>query len=334
MPQIVPAVCREGDIMIHTLIPEGYASIAAFAGILFAFLTTIIAISKLGGYLPKDAGRDFAHDGKLSAGKPRGAGIIFVLAFVVASVLFVPYRTENAIYLVLIIICMMTGFLDDASKSPWGEYKKGFLDLCVAALVAITFLHYNASVVELAMFGGKFTMPPVVFALLTVVLVWTSVNVTNCSDGVDGLSGTLTIITIMTIYFIDQIKDLAGDFSFMILLFAVCILGYLWYNATPSRLMMGDAGSRAMGLFISIAILKTGCPFLYIPVALVLILDGGLGLLKVSLIRFLKIHILNHVRTPLHDHVRKVLGWSNTQTVFRFAIIQIILSAAVIYGVM
>lgn len=334
MPQIVPAVCREGDIMIHTLIPEGYASIAAFAGILFAFLTTIIAISKLGGYLPKDAGRDFAHDGKLSAGKPRGAGIIFVLAFVVASVLFVPYRTENAIYLVLIIICMMTGFLDDASKSPWGEYKKGFLDLCVAALVAITFLHYNASVVELAMFGVKFTMPPVVFALLTVVLVWTSVNVTNCSDGVDGLSGTLTIITIMTIYFIDQIKDLAGDFSFMILLFAVCILGYLWYNATPSRLMMGDAGSRAMGLFISIAILKTGCPFLYIPVALVLILDGGLGLLKVSLIRFLKIHILNHVRTPLHDHVRKVLGWSNTQTVFRFAIIQIILSAAVIYGVM
>lgn len=334
MPQVASAVCREGDIMIHTLIPEGYASIAAFAGILFAFLTTIIATSKLSGYLPKDAGRDYAHDGKLSAGKPRGAGIIFVLAFVVASVLFVPYRTENAIYLVLIIICMMTGFLDDASKSPWGEYKKGFLDLCVAALVAITFLHYNASVVELAMFGVKFTMPPVVFALLTVVLVWTSVNVTNCSDGVDGLSGTLTIITIMTIYFIDQIKDLAGDFSFMILLFAVCILGYLWYNATPSRLMMGDAGSRAMGLFISIAILKTGCPFLYIPVALVLILDGGLGLLKVSLIRFLKIHILNHVRTPLHDHVRKVLGWSNTQTVFRFAIIQIILSAAVIYGVM
>ena len=319
--------------MIHTLIPEGYASFVAFIGILFAFLTTITATAKLSRYLPKDAGRDFAHDGKLSAGKPRGAGIIFVLAFVAAALLFVPYSTENTIYLVLVVICMMTGFLDDASKSPWGEYKKGFLDLCVAALVAITFLHYNSSVVELAMFGVKFTMHPVVFALLAVVLVWTSVNVTNCSDGVDGLSGTLTIITLMTIYMIDQIKAVSGDFSFSILLFAVCILGYLWYNATPSRLLMGDAGSRAMGLFISIAILKTGCPFLYIPVALVLILDGGLGLLKVSLIRFFKIHILNHVRTPLHDHVRKVWNWSNTQTVFRFAIIQIILSAAVIYAV-
>ncbi len=319
--------------MIHTLIPEGYASLAAFVGILFAFLATITAISRLGAYLPKDVGRDFAVDGKLSAGKPRGAGIIFVLVFVAASAIFVPFSTENAIYLVLVVVCMMTGFLDDASKSPWGEYKKGFLDLCVAALVAITFLHYNSSVVELAMLGVKFVMPPVVFALLAVVLVWTSVNVTNCSDGVDGLSGTLTIITLMTIYIIDQVKALAGDFSFLILLFSVCILGYLWYNATPSRLMMGDAGSRAMGLFISIAILKTGCPFLFIPVALVLILDGGLGLLKVALKRFLKICILTRVRTPLHDHVRKVWDWSNTQTVFRFAIIQIILAVAVIYAV-
>lgn len=319
--------------MILQLLSEDFVSIGAFAGILFAFLTTIIATDKLSDLLPKDAGRDFAHDGKKSAGKPRGAGIVFVFAFVLAALLFAPMSAENIIYLVLVVVSMMTGFLDDASKNPWGEYKKGFLDLCVAALVAVTFLRYNSNVIELAMFDVKFTIHPVLFALLTVVLVWTSVNVTNCSDGVDGLSGTLTIITLMTIYAIDMIKNVAGDFSFLILLFAVCILGYLWYNATPSRLMMGDAGSRAMGLFISIAILKTGSPLLYIPVALVLILDGGLGILKVSLIRFCKIHILKNVRTPLHDHVRKVWEWSNTQTVYRFAIIQIILAAATIYAI-
>lgn len=319
--------------MLYRILPENYTSLLAFGGILFAFIVTVIATGKLAEFLPKDAGRDFAHDGKLSAGKPRGAGIIFVLAFVVSALIFAPLSAETIIYLILTAICMMTGFLDDASKTPWGEYKKGFLDLCVAALVAFTFLKYNSNVVELALFHVKFTLHPVVFALLTIVLVWVSVNVTNCSDGVDGLSGTLTIITLVTIYMIDRIKDKPQSFSLLILIFAVCILGYLWYNATPSRLLMGDAGSRAMGLFISIAILKTGCPFLYIPVALVLILDGGLGLLKVSLIRFLKIHILNNVRTPLHDHVRKVWDWSNTQTVFRFAIIQIILSAAVVYGI-
>ena len=292
----------------------------------------MFATHKLQGFLPKDAGREFAHDGKLSAGKPRGAGIIFVLCFVAAALLFAPLKAEIVIYLILMSICMMTGFLDDASKMPWGEYKKGFLDLCVAALVAMTFLRYNPSTVELALFHVRLAIPPGLFAVLIMVLVWTSVNVTNCADGVDGLSGTLTIISVMTVYIIDRLLARGEDFSFLILLFAVCILGYLWYNAAPSRLMMGDAGSRSMGLFISIAVLKTGCPALYIPIALVLILDGGLGLLKVALLRFLKIRILKNTRTPLHDHVRRAWGWSNTQTVFRFAIIQIILAVAVIYG--
>ena len=161
-----------------------------------------------------------------------------------------------------------------------------------------------------------------------------SINVTNCSDGVDGLSGTLTMTTLMTIFIVMELLNVASDFSYNILLFVVCILGYLWFNATPSKLMMGDAGSRAMGLFIAIAILKSGCPVLYIPVAIVLILDGGLGLVKVSLLRFLKIHILKNTRTPLHDHVRKVKGWSNTQAVFRFVIIQIVVSIAVVYMVL
>lgn len=323
---------RMEDIMLQLILPEAQHSLMAFGGILFAFVATVWATAKLSRFLPKDAGRDFAHDGKLSAGKPRGAGIIFVLAFVAAAVLFVPMTSEIIIYLILIVISMMTGFLDDASKTPWGEYKKGFLDLCVAAMVAMTFLKYNSNVVELALFDITITLHPALFAVLAVILVWTSVNVTNCTDGVDGLSGTLTLVTLMTIYCIDRIKGVDESVSFLILLFAVCILGYLWYNATPSKLMMGDAGSRAMGLFISIAILKTGSPFLYIPVALVLILDGGLGLIKVALLRFLKIRILKNVRTPLHDHVRKVWDWSNTQTVYRFAIIQIILGVAVVYG--
>ena len=226
---------------------------------------------------------------------------------------------------------MMMGFLDDASKVPWGEYKKGFLDFVIAAMVAVTFLNYNSNKVEIMITGTTITIPAVLFGILTVILVWASINVTNCSDGVDGLSGTLTLVTIISIYIIDIIKGKNDDFSYLILLFAVCILGYLWFNATPSKLMMGDAGSRAMGLFISIAVLKTGSPFLYLLVALVLILDGGLGLLKVSLLRFLKIRILKNVRTPLHDHVRKVWGWSNTQTVFRFTIIQIVVSMAAVY---
>ena len=214
---------------------------------------------------------------------------------------------------------------DNVNELPWW---------IVAIVLAITFLNHNSSTIVLATLGIEIVIPPVLFGILTVILVWTSINVTNCADGVDGLSGTLTIITLMTVYIIDKIAGVPEDFSYLILLFVICILGYLWYNATPSRLMMGDAGSRAMGIFIAIAVLKTGSPLLYIPVAIVLILDGGLGLVKVALIRFCKIHILKNTRTPLHDHVRKVMGWSNTQTVFRFAIIQIVVSMATVYALM
>ena len=89
-----------------------------------------------------------------------------------------------------------------------------------------------------------------------------------------------------------------------------------------------------MGIFIAIAVLKMHSPFMYLLVAAVLIADGGLGLVKVSLLRFLKIHILKNTITPIHDHVRKKGGWSNAQVVFRFAINQIVISLAAIYLVM
>lgn len=240
-------------------------------------------------------------------------------------------NVEILIYLILVVAAMLTGFLDDCAKSPWGEYKKGILDLIIAIMLAITFLNFNDNRIFIACADKYVTINPVVFGILIVILVWASINVTNCSDGVDGLSGTLTIITLSSVYVIDLIKGMDSKFSYTILLFIISILGYLWFNATPSKMLMGDAGSRAMGLFISIAVLKMGSPILYLLVAGVLIVDGGLGLIKVSLLRFLKIKILTNVRTPIHDHVRKVWNWSNTHTVYRFAIIQIVLCISAVY---
>ena len=308
-------------------------SMVAFFGILFAFAATCVAIAKLNKFLPRDMGRAFAHDGSLSAGKPRGAGIIFVFTFVAATLIFAELNVEIGIYLILIVVEMLTGYFDDAAEKPWGEYLKGFLDLAVAVVTAMVYLHYNTSDIVIASLGITITIPPIVFAILTVILVWASINVTNCTDGVDGLSGTLTIITLMSFFVLDGIMYVDDSFNFLILLFCVCLLGYLWYNATPSKLLMGDAGSRAMGIFIAIAALKSQSPLMYLLLGAVLIVDGGLGLIKVALLRFLKIHILKNTTTPLHDHVRKKLEWSNAQVVFRFAIIQLIVSLAAIYMV-
>ncbi len=316
--------------MINSFLELEYSAVA-FIGILAAFAATCLLLAKLSGFLPKDVGREFAHDGKLSAGKPRGAGLIFILVFAVCAFLFAKVDVEISIYLTLVIIEMFTGYFDDASQKPWGEYKKGVLDLLVAAATAITFLHYNSNVITIACLQMQLEIPVPLYGILIMILVWAAINVTNCADGVDGLSGTLTIVTLTSIYAVDRIAGVSEDFSYIILLFVVCVMGYLWYNATPSNLMMGDAGSRAMGIFISIAVLKTGMPLLFIPAAFMLIVDGGLGLIKVFLLRFFKIRILKNTRMPLHDHVRKEKGWSNTQTVFRFVIIQIVIAIAMVY---
>lgn len=309
---------------------SGY-SIIGFIGVVFAYLATCILLGTGINRLPRDHGRAYAHDGVLSAGKPRGAGFIFILVFVVTAVIFGDMRRETVIYLILTVAAMMTGFLDDCAKVSWGELRKGLLDLVIAIMTAITYVNFNGSDITIALTGQTFTLNPVVYGILAVILVWGSINVTNCADGVDGLSGTLASITLATVYLIMQSKEIAPDFAYLILLFIACILGYLWYNATPSCLMMGDAGSRAIGLFIAIAVMKMGSPFLYLLVACVLMVDGGIGLVKVSLLRYLHIKILTKVRTPLHDHVRKNKNWSNAQTVFKFAIIQIMISAAVVW---
>lgn len=316
--------------MITNILGVEY-SVLAFVGILAAFVMTCLLLARCSGFLPKDVGREFAHDGKLSAGKPRGAGMIFILVFALMSFLFARMTLENGIYLILVIVEMFTGYFDDASEKPWGEYKKGVLDLLVAGATAITFLKYNSNVITIASLNLQLEIPLPLYGILIMILVWVSINVTNCTDGVDGLSGTLTIVTLASIYIVDLMAGVGQDFSYIVLLFIVCIMGYLWYNATPSNLLMGDAGSRAMGIFISIAVLKTGMPLLFIPAAFMLILDGGLGLAKVFLLRFFKIRILKNTRMPLHDHVRKEKGWSNTQTVYRFVIIQVVIAIAMVY---
>lgn len=319
--------------MLFKLIDSSYINEITFISIIIAFTATCVITSLCKNILPRDQGRAFAINGKKSEGKPRGAGIIFVFVFAICSFLFIPYSNEMLIYLILVVASMLSGYLDDRSDSPWGEYKKAIIDLVLAIICAITYVNYNGTHIQLFYSDAiSFTMPTVPFIILAVVLIWASINVTNCSDGVDGLCGTLSIISMMTIYGICQIKGIDASVKHMVLLFAVCLLGYLWFNASPSRLLMGDAGSRAIGFFMAIAILKTGSPFLYIPAAIVLIVDGGLGLIKVFLLRFFKIKILANTRTPIHDHMRKSKGWSDTQVVFRFSIVQLVVSLALLFA--
>lgn len=320
--------------MIYYIVNESFTNIMAFVSILFAFAFTIAAIALGKNLLPRDAGRAYAINGSKSVGKPRGAGMIFILTFTVTCALFVNLSAELIIYLILVLAAMLSGYLDDSASSPWGNLKKGLIDLAISVMAAVTYLHYNSNTFDLAFFGKTVTLNPIIYAILIIILIWVSINVTNCSDGVDGLCGTLSVVTLASVYVLFKSFNIESAYRHTVLIMIVCILGYLWFNASPSKLLMGDAGSRAIGIFIAFTFLKLHAPLLYIPMALVIILDGGLGLIKVSFMRFLHINLMKNLRTPIHDHMRKNKDWSDTQVVFRFTIIQVILGLAVIYGLM
>lgn len=291
--------------------------------LLCSFLVAFFSLKFFKRILPKDQGRAFAVNGALSEGKPRGAGIIFVTSFTLCTALFYPLDIENIIYLVLVYAAMLSGYFDDAAETPWGNLKKGLIDLVISLGIAFTYYFYNGSQVKLYITNSTFTIPAPVFIILAGVLVWTAINVTNCTDGVDGLCGSL-VMTVLLPLTVMVTKSGAADMLLPMIMF-VTLAAYLWFNCSPSQMLMGDAGSRALGVFLAIMFLKTSAPFAFIPMAIVIILDGGLGLLKLSFRRFLKIkNFMEGIRTPLHDHARKNKGWSDTQVVIRFTLLQII----------
>ena len=294
--------------------------------ILFSFVAVLALLKVFKNKLPKDGGREFAFNGKLSEGKARGAGVVFVSVFALAGLIFAPITVEYIIYYVVVIASMLSGYLDDKADKPWNEYKKGLIDLIICVGASVAFVYFNPDLVKLDFFFFDFAVNKILFVCISTVFLWMMINATNCSDGIDGFCGTLSINSLIFIALIGLAGSMDKTFSSLIIIMIFCIVPYLWYNAEPSTMMMGDAGSRAIGVFLGLALLESGNIILAIPLCLLILLDGLLGIAKVSLKRFLKISIMKNIRTPIHDHFRKNKGWSNSQTIFRFQIVQTVIS--------
>ncbi len=316
--------------MLYTIFPIPYNVSWVLVSIFFTFFLTFFAIKSGIGRLPKDQGRKYAVNGELSKGKPRGAGLIFSLTSIFVFLIFVPFRWEYVVYYALFILSMLTGYFDDRSKHSWRELKKGLFDLVICFAAAGTYLLFNESS-SLSLFGWTLALPKWLFLIVATFVLWISINFTNCTDGVDGLLGTVSIASLGTFALIFLMAGNQLGLAQMCFVVIAALLAYLVFNAPPSQIIMGDAGSRTIGIFLGVMALKTGNMLFLVPAALVILLDGGIGLFKLLFIRLTKIKgFLKSVRTPLHDHARFKWNWSDTQVGYRFAIIQIVFSGLIV----
>ncbi len=321
-------------------------ALALYAG----FLVVRYLMPLFYDYMPHDRGREFTVAAEAAKGKPTGAGVFFITVFVLVTVLCVPLNWTQATSLALTWLMMLTGYLDDRSVASWGEYRKALLDLVLclgASFVLVLYLRQGDGYVRfwLPLISKTITVSPWLFVIISTVLLWASVNTTNCTDGVDGLSSTLVLVALLTVgvifYFILGHVDIASyllvpnmidgaSWAAMTFALAGTLMGYLWHNAFPSKVLMGDAGSRALGFYIGICVMVSGNPFMIFATSSLIFVNGGLGLVKVALKRFCHISIFTTIRFPLHDHMRQNHGWSPTQVLIKFLIIQLLITVAVV----
>ncbi|MDY5954410.1 MAG: phospho-N-acetylmuramoyl-pentapeptide-transferase [Kiritimatiellia bacterium] len=313
--------------------------------------------------LPRDRGKTLTPDGKQSEGKPTGAGILVARWLLPAILLFAPLDRWGLGVVGCLYLSMWFGYLDDRSELPWGQLKKGLLDLLVAGATAFLVCKGEPATLWLPFYKGVLTVPVWLYLPFATLLLFITTNTTNCSDGIDGLAGSLSLISLFSLalflyvavghqnlarYLL--IPPVADGARWAILLSVVGggFAGYLWYNAFPSQVLMGDAGSRFLGLLIGVAVLVSGNPFMALVTAPVLLVNGGGGLAKLILLRLLRrlgfdvrpegkltageadrrayvVKALHGVRWPLHDHCRKVFHWSPAQVLVRFVLIQLFL---------
>ena len=293
-----------------------------------AFAITFILLQFLPGekiILGHDRGRKFAQGAEVNIGKPTGVGFYFILVFLIvtAVVCFIvkPVHSGKGIFesgnavaglgFGLIAVCaeMVTGWLDDRSKNPWNEYVKGALDVVVSLIGAFICVHFFGTRVYIAITGDYFDIHPVLFYFLAVILFIVSINATNATDGIDGLSGSLSVVAVFTTFLMGFMAASVFDSNSILVtaIFVPCLLAYLLFNFNPSKMLMGDAGSRSLGFFIAFFAIYCRIPFIYFIIGLPFLCDGGISILKITVGRLTKkkIILFKSITTPLHDELRK-----------------------------
>jgi phospho-N-acetylmuramoyl-pentapeptide-transferase len=150
-------------------------------------------------------------------------------------------------------------------------------------------------------------------------------NAVNLTDGLDGLAGSIAALCFVCYGIIAFLQDQGWLLAFCFTM-AGATLAFLWYNAYPADLFMGDVGSEALGATLAVVALMTGQWLLLPIISAVFVAETLSVILQVAYFKFTRIRCGQGRRifkmTPLHHHF-ELLGWSETQVVQRFWLLAI-----------
>jgi phospho-N-acetylmuramoyl-pentapeptide-transferase len=341
---------------------------AAVTALLLSFIIGPLVIRRLRAKAFHQVVREGTPDSHQAKGTTPTMGGLIILFCSVVSVLLWARLTSHYTWLALIVTAWMgaIGFLDDILKlrqKREGQKNKGLVERYkLAGQISIgiflgVYLWQNPLSPNLP--GASTTLPFYKYVLVvpaaaslewlyvlftTFILVGVS-NAVNLTDGVDGLAAGLSAIAFATLavfaYVIGRVDTSrylgvfylvnAGELTVYCAAMVGALIGFLWYNAYPAQVFMGDTGSLALGGGLGVVAILLKSEFLLVLVGFVFMAEtfsvlGQRFVFKYRRKRYGLEHAQNHrllLRAPLHHHL-ELKGWHESQVAVRFWIIGIL----------
>jgi len=323
------------------------AVLAAITALLISFLVGPFMIRRLSRY---SIGQVVRNDGPeshlIKAGTPTMGGALILVAVAITTLLW--GELDNKYVWVVLLTTMafgVIGLIDDYRKlvlqDPKGlasRYK--YLWQSVVAIVVVVFLYMNAEPIETELVVPFFknVSPQLgwLFIPLSYFVIVGSSNAVNLTDGLDGLAVMPTVLVCGALGLMAYLTGHAQFANYLsipylngvgeITVFCAALvgagLGFLWFNAYPAMVFMGDVGALALGAALGIIAVV-------IRQELVLFIMGGVFVMEtVSVILQVASFKLTGRRifrmAPLHHHF-ELKGWPEPRVIVRFWIITVIL---------
>jgi len=317
----------------------------------FAAITTLLICFVFGGRIIEflrslKVGQSIRSDGPqthlLKSGTPTMGGI-FIIISVVIAMLFWGNLQNKAIWITLgaFLAFGAIGFIDDYLKvkkhnseglPAWGKLAGQF----AAAIAVVIIIYITGGDNTTALYIPFFKEPVLDMGWLwipfAVLLIVGESNAVNFSDGLDGLLAGLLIVVFLTLAVLTYITGRidyseylgiphipeAGELTVFCLAAAGACVGFLWFNAHPAEVFMGDVGSLSLGGVIAVISLITKKEILILVIGGVFVLEIASVIIQVISFKLRKKRVFK--MAPLHHHF-ELMGWSETKTVIRFWIL-------------
>jgi phospho-N-acetylmuramoyl-pentapeptide-transferase len=291
-------------------------------------------------------------------GTPTMGGLIILLATVVPTLLWAPLTNRFVVVAMLSTLWMgCIGFLDDYLKIVQGK-SRGLVarwklaGQCSFGLLLGLFLMSNPVVPSDTIPATATTLPffkylvvnfaPWLFIVFVTVVITGSSNAVNLTDGLDGLAtglagiaaaafavfaylfGRVDVTTYLNVFYLPG----AGELAVFCAALMGATIGFLWFNAHPAEVFMGDTGSLAIGGALGTVAILLKAEFLLLLIGGVFAAEAVSVLLQTGTYRWFKrtrgkeyadAHRVFRM-APLHHHFEK-LGWAETTVVTRFYIL-------------